>query len=171
MLAKQVCHRCLKCRKIDAKTQTQLMGQLPPDRITPSRVFQTTGVDYCGPFTYREGRGRGLRKMDGFIAVFICFSTKAIHLEPASDQSTGTFLAALKRFVSRRNLPRNLHSDNGGNFIGARNELEKLYDLLGTKELPSELQTYLLDHRMVWHTIPARAPHFGGLWEAAVKSA
>ena len=170
LLAKQICHQCLHCRKIQAKAQSQLMGQLPKARVTPSRAFSTTGVDYCGPFTYREGRGRGLRKVDGYIAVFVCFVTKAVHLEPASNQTTGTFLAALKRFVSRRNLPRNLHSDNGGNFIGAKNELERLYSLLGTRDLPPELQTYLVDHRMVWHTIPARAPHFGGLWEAAVKS-
>ena len=171
LLAKQICHQCLHCRKIQAKAMTQLMGQLPKDRVTPSRPFSTTGIDYCGPFTYREGRGRGLRKMEGYIAVFVCFVTKAVHLEPASDQTTGTFLAALRRFVTRRNLPRNIHSDNGGNFIGAKHELEKLYALLGTEDLPSELQTYLVDHRMVWHTIPARAPHFGGLWEAAVKSA
>ena len=168
LLAKQICHQCLK---IQARAQTQLMGQLPKARITPSTPFSTTGVDYCGPFTYREGRGRGLRKMEGYIAVFVCFVTKAVHLEPASDQTTGTFLAALKRFVSRRNKPRDLHSDNGSNFIGAKNELEKLYTLLGTNDLPPELQTYLVDHRMIWHMIPARAPHFGGLWEAAVKSA
>ena len=171
LLAKQICHQCLHCRKIQAKAQTQLMGQLPKDRVTPSRPFSTTGVDYCGPFTYREGRGRGLRKMEGYIAVFVCFVTKAVHLEPASDLTTGTFLAALKRFVSRRNIPRNFHSDNGSNFIGAKNELEKLYSLLGTNDLPPELQTYLVDHRLIWHLIPARAPHFGGLWEAAVKSA
>ena len=171
LLARQICHQCLLCRKIQAKTQSQLMGQLPKARITPAIPFSTTGVDYCGPFTYREGRGRGLRKLEGYIAVFICFVTKAVHLEPASDQTTGTFLAALKRFVSRRNLPRDLHSDNGSNFIGAKNELEKLQRLLGTDQLPAEVQTFLVDHRMVWHTIPARAPNFGGLWEAAVKSA
>ena len=92
-------------------------------------------------------------------------------MEPASDQTTGTFLATLKRFISRRNKPRDLYSDNGSNFIGAKNELEKLYTLLGTDDLPPEIQTYLVDHRMIWHMIPARAPHFGGLWEAAVKSA
>ena len=170
LLARQICRQCMLCRKVQAKAQTQLMGQLPKDRITPAIPFATTGVDYCGPFTYREGRGRSLRKLDGYLAVFICFVTKAIHIEPVSDQTTGTFLAALKRFVSRRNLPRNIHSDNGSNFLGAKNELDKLYSLLGTEELPEELQTFLLDHRIVWHTIPARAPHFGGLWEAAVKS-
>ena len=126
LLARQICHQCLHCRKTQARAQTQLMGQLPKARITPAIPFSTTGVDYCGPFTYREGRGRGLRKMEDYIAVFVCFVTKAVHLEPASDQTTGTFLAALKRFVSRRNKPRDLHSDNGGNFSGAKNELEKL---------------------------------------------
>ena len=76
LLAKQICHQCLHCRKIQAKAQTQLMGQLPKDRVTPSRPFSTTGVDYCGPFTYREGRGRGLRKMEGYIAVFVCLGPK-----------------------------------------------------------------------------------------------
>ena len=71
LLAKQICHQCLHCRKIQARAQTQLMGQLPKARITPSLPFSTTGVDYCGPFTYREGRGRGLRKIEGYIAVFV----------------------------------------------------------------------------------------------------
>ena len=171
LLARQVCHKCMICRKVSARAHTQLMGQLPPERVNPSRVFSTTGVDYCGPFDFKEGRGRRPKTVKGYIAVFVCFSTKAIHLEPASDQTTETFLAAMKRFVSRRNLPKNLHSDNGGNFIGARKDLEQLYQLLGTYELPSELQIYLLDHRMIWHNIPDRAPPFGGLWEAAVKSA
>ena len=72
--------------------------------------------------------------------------------------------------MARRNLPRHIHSDNGSNFLGAKNELERLHQLLGTDTLPDELQRYLLDHRIVWHTIPAPAPHFGELWEAAVKS-
>ena len=55
LLAKQICHQCLHCRKIQARAQTQLMGQLPKARITPSNPFSTTGVDYCGPFTYSIG--------------------------------------------------------------------------------------------------------------------
>ena len=136
------------CRKVAVKTQTQLMGQLPPDRVTPSKAFHTTGVDYCGPFTMKEGKGRKPRKVKGYIAVFVCFATKAIHLEPATDMTTETFLAAMRRFVSQRGLPKNLHSDNGGNFIGAKKDLEQLYQLLST----DELQTYLLDYRMIWHT-------------------
>ena len=170
LLARQICKQCLLCRKVQSKALPQLMGQLPKPRVTPARPFATTGVDYCGPFNFREGRGRRLITLEGYLAIFVCFVTKSVHIEPVTDQTTGTFLAALKRFVARRNLPRHIHSDNGSNFVGASNELEKLHQLLGTDSLPDELQTYLVDHRIVWHTIPSRAPHFGGLWEAAVKS-
>ena len=170
-LARQVCHQCMVCRKIAVRTQTQLMGQLPPARITPAPAFTTTGVDYAGPVTLKEGTGRRPRKVKGYLAVFICFSTKAVHLEPVSDMTTEAFLAAMKRFVSRRGLPEDLHSDNGGNFIGAKKDLEKLYSYLGTTELPEGVRSFFLKYRMIWHTIPDRAPHFGRLWEAAVKSA
>uniref|UniRef100_A0A182W3N7 DUF5641 domain-containing protein n=1 Tax=Anopheles minimus TaxID=112268 RepID=A0A182W3N7_9DIPT len=39
-------------------------------------------------------------------------ATKAIHLEPVLDLSTDAFLASLKRFIRRRGLIQQLHSDN-----------------------------------------------------------
>ena len=86
-----------------------------------------------------------------------------------SDLTTEAFLASLRRFVSRRGLPSELHTDNGTNFRGARNDLSALYQFLSTSA--STISAYLLEQRVTWHCIPKRAPHFGGLWEAAVKSA
>ena len=44
-------------------------------------------------------------------------SVKAVHIELVSDMTTASFIAALKRFVSRRGIPDQIHSDNGSNFI------------------------------------------------------
>ena len=87
------------------------------------------------------------------------------------DLTTEAFLAALKRFMSRRGLPRHIHSDNGGNFRGAKKDLEELHQMLATSEMTVALRSFFLDHLITWHTIPERTPHFGGLWEAAVKAA
>ena len=76
---------------------------------------------------------------------------------------------ALKRFVSRRGTPTTIISDNGLMFISARNELLKLQQILGIGGDQS-LVTYVSQKGSEWITIPSRDPHFGGLWEAGVKS-
>ena len=51
---------------------------------------------------------------------------KAVHIEIVEDLTTEAFIGSLRRFVSRRGVPENFYSDNGTNFHGAYNELNKL---------------------------------------------
>lgn len=83
----------------------QQMGQLPADRVKPSPPFSVTGVDYAGPVSVVGRRSRGAVPSKGYIALFVCFGTKAVHLEAVSDLSASSFLAAFSRFVSRYGLP------------------------------------------------------------------
>ena len=63
------------------------MGQLPTTaRITPAPLFSIVGVDFAEP---RDGKVRKPTKLNAYISVFVSFVTKAIHLEPVSDHSTG----------------------------------------------------------------------------------
>jgi len=95
---------------------------------------------------------------------------KAIHLEIVSDLTTDAFLNAFKRFISRRGKPINVYSDNATNFVGANKELEKLRELFSQEQERRSIMNYASSEGITWHFIPARAPHFGGLWESAVKS-
>ena len=169
-LARSICTQCVVCRKASAKASSQLLGQLPPARVEPQHVFLHTGMDYAGPFKIKRGHTRRPVEISAHLAIFICFVTRAVHLELVSDQSTQALLAALDRFISRRGLPLHLYSDNGPNYTGARNQLRKFYQMMASKEHQDAIQTYAFKYNITWHNSPQRAPHFGGLWEAAVKS-
>ena len=170
-LARSVCSNCVVCRASAAKASTQLLGQLPPERVEPNYVFLHTGIDFAGPFLIRKGHTRRPVEIKSYLAVFICFCTKSVHLELVSDQTTKAFIAALDRFVDRRGLPLHIFSDNGKNFIGAKNQLSDFYKMVVSPECQSAIHDYAFNYEITWHTIPERAPHFGGLWEAAVKAA
>ena len=169
-LARSICTKCVVCRKAAAKASSQLLGQLPPARVEPHYVFLHTGMDYAGPFMIKKGHTRRPVEIKAHLAVFVCFITRDVHLELVSDQTTQAFLAALDRFVDRRGLPLHLYSDNGGNYTGARNQLTQFYDFMKSKEHQNAVQSYCFNYQITWHNSPQRAPHFGGLWEAAVKS-
>ncbi|XP_062541491.1 uncharacterized protein LOC134209526 [Armigeres subalbatus] len=109
--------------------------------------------------------------MKGYIALFVCLSSKAIHMELAVDLSSQAFINVLKRFVSRRGVPTTILSDNGTNFIGANSELHKLYQLFRNEATIEAVRNYCLPLEINWKFIPARSPEFGGVWEAGVKSA
>ena len=146
------------------------MGDLPKGRLSLERPFLIAGVDYCGPFFIKEKRHRNRKKVKIFVAIFVCFATKAVHIEPVSDLTTEAFLATLNRFFSRRGLSSDLYSDNATNFVGAKNEIADIQRLLSSDKHNERVKQTLIDNRIAWHAIPPRSPHFGGLWEAAVKS-
>ncbi|XP_043496478.1 uncharacterized protein LOC122520484 [Polistes fuscatus] len=124
---------CLTCARIRGVRAQQLMAPLPASRVTPSLVFETTGLDYAGPVTMKTFQGRGAKSFKGWIAVFICFSTSAVHLEVVSDYTTEGFLKAFRRFTSRRGIPKTLRSDCGTNFQGSNKQLKDLLSA-ATKE-------------------------------------
>lgn len=167
--AKRAVHECMTCFRVKPTTQINpLMGDLPEERVLPSPPFFITGVDYAGPFHIKDRNGRGCKLSKAYVSLFVCFATKAIHLELVTDLSTDSFIAALRRFVSRRGKPLQIMSDNGTNFIGANNELKNLGKfLLSTSNQITELNA---SEGINWSFIPAYSPHFGGLWEAGVKS-
>ncbi|GFX18806.1 DUF1758 domain-containing protein [Trichonephila clavipes] len=96
-----------------ATTSKQLMGDLPTHRVTPSRPFSVCVVDYAGPINILRYRGRGAKTTKGYIALFVCFVTKALHLELVSDLTSEAFIASLKRFCARRGAPKHIYCDNG----------------------------------------------------------
>lgn len=63
-----------------------------------------------------------------------------------------------------------MYSDNGSNFLGAHAELRKMLEQLRSEESLQSVNVWASRHHINWHFSPARAPHFGGLWEAAVRS-
>lgn len=169
-LLRKLSHTCVTCQRIYSKTAKQLMGELPATRTTPSRPFSEVGLDFAGPMTIKRGNPRKPTLVKLYLCVFVCFSSRAIHLEVVSDLSTPAFLAALTRFVARRGLPENIHSDNGSNFIGAQAELQKIQELIRSEEAKETFRQWASHRDVMWHFTPARAPHFGGLWESAVRS-
>ncbi|XP_039310346.1 uncharacterized protein LOC120358842 [Solenopsis invicta] len=144
------------------------MADLPHDRVSPTPVFYNVGTDYTGPFIIKDRKGRGCKTHKAYICLFICMATKAIHLELVSDLTSENFILALRRFTARRGRPGKISSDNGTNFVGACSELKLLGEFLTSNE--GELQNRLVSEGINWSFIPAYAPHFGGIWEAGIKS-
>lgn len=165
-LARSCYRQCLRCCRMKGQTVSPLMGNLPKPRVTPGGFpFKDVGVDYAGPINSVSRQGRGCKIVKVYIAIFICFTTKAIHLELVGDLTSNSYLLALRRFIARRGKPNHIYSDNGTSFVGAYNELSKFL-----KNNCSSLAEKAANEDVKFHFIPAYAPHFGGLWEAGVKS-
>ncbi|XP_076246262.1 uncharacterized protein LOC143186471 [Calliopsis andreniformis] len=165
--AKTVVNKCMRCVRWRGNTSTQIMQHLTPERCRPSRAFDNCGVDYAGPYRVRDSAGRGKTAHKAYIAVFVCYATKAVHIELVHDYTTSAFLAALDRFVARRGIPSCIFSDNGTNFVGADRELQQ-----HCRAVFSATDTHNKCGAMgiQWRFNPPSAPHFGGMQEAGVKS-
>ncbi|CAG9114803.1 unnamed protein product [Plutella xylostella] len=159
-LARQTVHKCVKCMRLKANTLQIQMGNLPTERLEPGFPFMRCGVDYAGPLFILNRKGRGAKLEKCYICLFVCFATRALHLELVTSLTTEAYILAIKRFISRRGKPLEINSDNGKTFVGALKEFSKFLD-----SSQGDIINYGVNNHIKFTFIPPYSPHFGGLWE------
>ena len=81
----------------------------------------------------------------------------------------GLILEAYRRFVCRRGPVQQLRSDQGTNFVGAKNELEAALREMNQDKIRREL----LKNGCDWFSWKVNAPHsshMGGVWERQIRT-
>ena len=77
-IAKSVKFKCVFCREMEAKTESQVMADLPPSRMAPlTPPFYYTSCDSFGPSSVKIGRKTTAKH---YGVIFTCL-TRAVHLE------------------------------------------------------------------------------------------
>ena len=162
---KRLIYNCVPCRKYRGRLGEQKMADLPEERTMETAPFTNSGVDLFGPFKVKERK----KTITVFVALFTCFSSRAIHLEAVGNLSADSFILALRRFLARRGPTISLRSDNGTNFIGADNEFRRTYNEMDH----SKIGDFLLEQKcdwIRWEKNTPEASHTGGIWERQIRS-
>ena len=148
--------KCNECRRRKAKAANQIMAPLLQIRLRLSlRPFAQIAIDLGEPFVAIQGRRS--RRQKRYLCLFTCLATRAVHLEMAFGLDTDSFLNACYRMVNRRELPREMLSDSGTNFVAAERELRELVGALDQ----SKIAQSKANNGVMWHFNPPLAPHFG----------
>lgn len=139
------------------------MADLPFARLAANtRPFSYIGIDYFGPMNVTVGR----RTEKRWGVLITCLTIRAVHIEIAHSLTTDACILSFRNFVARRGTPSVIYCDNGTNFHGAKNELDRsLADIDWNR-----MQTHFESTQTEWKFNPPAAPHMGGSWERLVGS-
>lgn len=170
-ILRSILSKCIQCFRCRPAVVQPVMGTLPLTRLMPNKIFDHVGCDLGGHFFVKESHRRNAKKYKAYLCLFICFSTKAVHLEVVTDLSSDSFLAAFDRFVARRGLCSCLYTDCGTNFIAAAKHLKEVYKFFHEKENCDEIMNGLTFRSVEWKKNPPNAASMGGIWESGIKSA
>ena len=146
--------RCVVCQRVKNRTIPRpLPPPLPADRVRWVLPFTNVGVDHTGSFNIRDQQGR---KTKAYICIFVCATTRAVHLEVVDNFSTTSFIMCLRRrLATSKGVPSIIMSDNHRTFIAGETFL------LEMQQNPA-VQDHLSANNIRWkHQIP-RSPWMGG---------
>ena len=162
---RRILKKCIICKKVQGKPCTQMMHDLPADRVDfDSRPFTHVGTDLFGPFYVSKGRGDRKEKRWGVI--FTCLSSRAAHLEIVTGLDTDSYINALRRFTCRRGTPKLIRSDNGTNLTSADKELKAALREIDTTNIENICSQKKID----WKFQPPQASHHGGAFEREIRT-
>lgn len=151
-------YKCVKCRKLRRCTEEQRMADLPRERMEATPPFTYCGMDCFGPFYIKEGR----KELKRYGLLFTCLCSRAVHIELLDNMTTDAFINALRTFIALRGNVRQLRSDQGTNFVGAKREFFEAVKEMAQERLKG------LGCEFVMNT--PSASHMGGTWERHIRT-
>ena len=157
---KKTIKRCNVCKVFSTRPyEAPLTSALPEYRTEGSKPFEVTGVDFAGPLSYRVSKEE-LGKYSSII--FMCTSSRAVHLEVTRTQMADEFEKKLNALISRRTRPHVIVSDNAGVF-------NTTADWIRAIRKSEKLHKYLVREEIRWQFNLARSPWSGGFYERLIK--
>ena len=149
---RMILHKCFICKLIHAKP---LVGPAPPDlpqyRLDEEYAFVNCGLDNAGPLYVRDIYSKSKRLHKVYVSIFVCATTRNVHLELVPNLGASACIRALTRFTSRKLTPRLYISDNFETFKS------------------NELKNYLARNNIHWKFILEASPWWGGFYERTVR--
>ena len=131
-VVKQTTRHCHPCRRMMQDVSIPKMADLPQEMLPKDNqfVFETTGLDFIGPFPVKNNG----KLFSRYVLLFTCLAVRAVRLEVSNDLSTDSTINCKRRFVSRRKKPNKFISDCGKSFVGSNNSLQSsIADLKASK--------------------------------------
>ena len=102
--------RRVTCRRQRAKPIAKPpLPPLPAERVQWQRSLATVGVDHTGHFYDRDAQGQRIKL---YICLFVCATTRAIHLKVVDNLSTKSFILCLRRLAAAKGMPSVILSEN-----------------------------------------------------------
>ena len=157
-LRRELTYKWIICFRQAPHTTQQRMADPPTVRVRQIFPFQNSGCDYADPFTLKFYHGRNPNTSKGYICIFVCMGTSAIHFELETDLTTDCFLAPLKRFIARRGKCSTIYSNNGKNFIVVRRKLNEMHQQLFSEQYNRSVTEALAKEDKKWIFIIPYAP-------------
>ena len=153
--------RCVACQRIKSGTiKRPPPPPLPAERVKWVPPFTNVGVDHMGSFTIKDEKGS---KTKAYICIFVCATTRSVHLEVVENLSTTSFIMCLRRLAASKGVPSIILSDNHRTFIAGETFLLEM-------QQDSAVQEHLSSNNIRWKHQTPRSPWMGGHFERLVRT-
>ena len=151
---------CIVSQRVKNRTIPRpLPPPLPAESVRWVQPFTNVGMDHMGSFNIRDQQGR---KTKAYRCIFVCATTRAVHLEVVDNLSSTSFIMYLRRLAASKGVPSIIMSDNQRTFIAGETFL------LEMQQDPA-VQDHLSANNIRWKHQTPRSPWMGGHFERLVR--
>ncbi|GFU26173.1 integrase catalytic domain-containing protein [Trichonephila clavipes] len=139
------------CKRFSSTSGVQVYAAL---RVEQSAQFSVVGIDFSDPLNTKD------ENKHYYIVLFTCAVTRALHLELVNNLTTVTFLLALRRFISCRELCSKILTGNAKTFKRFELEPKNLWKVISDPTEKAFYASYKIYRQFIIERAPWRDPRF-----------